>query len=111
MSTTVTREKTEGLAEAIRRLDDYGDGYPFGAMHVVVGEIGWSTDDMLTNVAVRMAELTGRTLALGNVSKRDVCVILAAHGMDDTVRLEHYARAIARRVRGLRYEYGRMGGI
>lgn len=84
------------LSRSIERLDVHASADPGDIIDV--GGVNWTGEDLRASVANSLAFITRRTVRLGKVTKRDVSLMMSAHGAS-TFTVEQHARAIAVMVR------------
>jgi hypothetical protein len=87
--------EVKDLARAVQRLDEHastGDGM------AKIDGLHWTLADLRGSVAVNIGYVTRNAVRLSKVTKRDVALMLAAHGASPFT-IEQHARAIAAEVR------------
>jgi hypothetical protein len=87
--------EVKDLARAVRRLDEHASTAE--GMAVIDGQ-NWTLADLRISVAWSIGYVTAKAVRLSKVTKRDVSLMLAAHGASPFT-IEQHARAIAAEVR------------
>lgn len=88
--------EVKDLARAVKRLDEHAST-PAEGMAVVDGQ-NWTLADLRISVVHNIGYVTAKAVRLSKVTKRDVSLMLAAHGASPFT-IERHALAIAREVR------------
>lgn len=105
---TIVRPTVKDVARAVARLDEHADTPEQGA--VKIDGIDWTREELRRSVADSMSFMIGQYVRLGQVSKRDAAILLAANGANPFT-IEQHARAIAAMLRGNRYRDGNMSAF
>jgi hypothetical protein len=84
------------ISRAVVRLDEHASTPAEGM--AVIGRENWTREDLRISVAENLAFVIGSSVRMGRLTKRDVGLMLAAHGASPFT-IEQHALAIAAMLR------------